>query len=441
MPEPRWSAAVALMASMLLAAPAVAIVGDRDEAFGIDGSLRTITGASYNYEHSLFEERSDGFSQTILRLEIGGEPTDWFKYEIHGVQDLNLSTTGGAFGSELLGTGTNGMYRFTDVSWDWGETAQVQARLWLDRFALKFSLPWFDLTLGRQAVTFGKAYFWNPLDVFQAFDPRSFDRDYKPGVDALRIDVSLGDFSGLTLVGALGRTLEFSKLDEPTDDVGVSWLGSSILLRAYTMLWDWDFAIQGGKVYGGYQVGAATSGELGPLEVRAEGAYFISMDADLLFEPRFSSFIEPRYDAMPDHFTGVLGIGHRFEFNLQIEAEYMYNGAGDPDRWYWALLRMGAGRSYHMGEHLLGVMANYKILPILQGSIAWIFSFSDYSSLIQPGFVLSVSDEADFIMGAMIALGARPVDQAVDFGDNPIGMKSEFGTYPNFYYMEFKFYF
>ena len=50
---------------------------------------------------------------------------------------------------------------------------------------------------------------------------------------------------------------------------------------------------------------------------------------------------------------------------------------------------------------------------------------------------MSVSDEADFLFGAMLALGARPK------GDSLINMdlKSEFGSYPNFYYMEFKLYF
>ena len=67
-------------------------------------------------------------------------------------------------------------------------------------------LGWGDLTAGRQAITFGKAYFWNPLDVFFPFDSSQIDREYKPGVDALRIDVPLGAFSGLNLVGAAGRT-------------------------------------------------------------------------------------------------------------------------------------------------------------------------------------------------------------------------------------------
>jgi hypothetical protein len=138
--------------------------------------------------------------------------------------------------------------------------------------------------------------------------------------------------------------------------------------------------------------------------------------------------------------TAVVGLGHRFENTLQIEMEYLYNGSGDPDNFEAALMRMMSGGSYHLGEHLLGVVATYEILPILNGSLAWIFSISDQSSLIQPGLSLSVSDEADFIFGAMIGLGARPGVYYV-LGEPVPDFKSEFGTYPNIYYMEFKFYF
>jgi len=424
-----------------LAGHAEAIVGDRMGDIGLDGSLRTITGASYNYEYwltfpgdsqptALFPSNTDGFSQSVLRLELGGEPASWLKYEVHGLQDLNLTTSGEFLGEEIFGLGSTSRYRAWDGAWRWGNAKlfvaddadtnlqHVRARMWLDRLNLKFTLPWFDVTVGRQAITFGKAYFWNPLDVFLAFDPRSFDRDYKPGVDALRIDIPIGDFSGVNLVGVAGRT-------DDSEDFGATWRGSAVLARAYTTMWDWDFSVQGGKIYGGYQVGAAASGELGPLAVRIEGAYFFAIDNDLL----------------DDNFVGVLGLGHTFESELNIQAEYLFNGSGDAHDWNTALLRVGDGRSYHMGEHLFGLMIDYPLLPILRGTIAWIFSFSDYSSLIQPGLALSVSDEADFVFGAMIALGARPTNGAIDFYDNTIGIESEFGTYPNFYYMEFKFYF
>ncbi|MBW2703157.1 MAG: hypothetical protein JRF33_20215 [Deltaproteobacteria bacterium] len=414
----------------LAAGSAEALVGDRFASFGLDGSFRTVNAATVNYDFpAFFDDRpGDGISQTLLRLELGGQPADWFTYEIHGVQDLNTTTapSGGLSGAGLFSSsGTGIRYRALDATWAWAEEGQVRAALMLDRLNMKFRLSFADITIGRQAVTFGKAYFWNPLDVFLAFDPRSFDRDYKAGVDALRIDLPFGDYSGLTLVGALGRKVNVWNNYEDDAIAQVSWTGSAIILRAYTNLADWDLAIQGGKLYGAYQVGAAFSGELGPIAIRGEGAYFIADEDDSL--PFM--FDEARFR---DHAQVVLGIGHRFDFSLNLEMEYLYNGAGDANNKEASLLRMSSGGSYHLGEHMIGFVASYEILPILQGSFAWIFSASDLSSLIQPGFVLSVSNESDLLFGAMLGLGARPTNE---------GLQSEFGTYPNIYYFEYKYYF
>jgi len=138
-----------------------------------------------------------------------------------------------------------------------------------------------------------------------------------------------------------------------------------------------------------------------------------------------------------------------FDAILEVinDAAQAYKGVIPDDRWKEPYMsaeelrkEVEAGVQFFgqmKGEHLLGVVATYEILPILNGSLAWIFSFSDQSSLIQPGLALSISDEAEFLFGAMIGLGARPK------GSTPLtlDLKSEFGTYPNIYYMEFKFYF
>jgi hypothetical protein len=422
---------------LCLGGNARAIWGDSDESFGLDGSLRTITLGTYNYANSdIFGENNpgDGMSQTLLRLTIGGRPTDWLSYEIHGVQSLSLSSQaeGSVQGPVIFGTqGMDTRYLALDAAWDWAAENDIQARLYLDRCNLKMALPFADVTIGRQALTFGKAYFWNPLDVFLAFDPRRFDRDYKAGVDALRIDIPLGDFSGINLVGVLGRKLSVYGSYRDAGAVNASWYGSALVARAYTNHFEWDWAVQGGKVYGGYQVGGAASGEIGEIAVRLEAAYLFADDSDPL--PYM-----PDEKEIENHFTAVVGLGHRFENTLQIEMEYLYNGAGDPDDKMAALMRMLGGGSFHMGEHLLGVVATYEIIPILNGSLAWIFSISDLSSLIQPGLALSVSDEAEFLFGAMIGLGARPVPSGIAGLPQ---LESEFGTYPNIYYMEFKFYF
>ncbi len=412
-----------LIATVGWSAPAAALVGETEDKVGLDGSVRTVTAVTINYDSPLFDDgaggvdRADGLSQTLLRLVLAGRPTDWLSFELHGVQDLSLTSASAQAVGGLLAGGVPSSYRFTDASWRWGDEQDVKASLWLDRLNVKIALPWVDLTVGRQAITFGKAHFWNPLDVYLAFDPRQFDRDYKAGVDALRIDVPLGMASGITLVGALGRAAGDSG-NEP----GVGWYGASVLGRAFTNQWDWDISLQGGKIRGGYQVGGAVDGEIWKLGFNGEVAYFFPIDEEQL---------------LPHHLVATAGLTYRFEFDLTVEAAYLYNGGGDPSDLLVALQRLADGRIYHLSRQIAGLVLSYEILPILNGSLAYLFSISDLSMLIQPGFVLSVSDEADLLFGAMIGVGRRP--------DGPSalapGLRSEFGTYPSFVYTEFKYHF
>jgi hypothetical protein len=288
-------------------------------------------------------------------------------------------------------------------------SSDVHAQVLLDRFALKLTSDFADITIGRQAVTFGTAYFWNPLDVFFAFGSTQFDRDYKPGVDAVRVDVPFGDFSGATLVAAFG--------DVDAPDV---WRETAVVARAFTNLADWDFIVQGGKLRGGYQAGAAFVGEAFTIEVRGEAGYFWAMDG------------EP----IDNHLTTVIGVGRRFESTLYLQAEHLYNG-GSAETLVESVGLVGQGWMQQASRNVTGVMASYEILPILFGSVAYLIEWDAHSMAIQPGLSYSAADEVDLIAGALFAVGDRPV-----FSLDPAEtLTSEFGTYPNFFYLEAKLYF
>jgi len=427
-----WSSAPGGIALALLLAPAPAagLAGDSDEAFGLDGSLRGITAATKNYELGdpeaicdnvlfapLCPDEADGSSQLLLRLTAGGYPTDWLRYEAHAVQSLTL-VTAQSEGFGVLGAGTRGgRYRAWDAAWDWADEADVRARLWLDRGNARLVLPWADVTLGRQAVTFGKAHFWNPLDVFLAFDPFQFDRDYKPGVDALRVDVPLGDFSGLTLLGVLGEVA-----GEPED----VWDRSAALVRLFGNVREWDVSLQGGKLHGGWQVGAGATGEAGPVELRLEGAY---QRPDARGEA-------VRAEDLPEAVSAVLGVGRRFDSSLFLSAEYLYNGgAADLSRTR-AFELLAAGALLHTSKHVAGGVASYDLHALLRGSLATVVSLSDGSLLVQPGLVWSAADEVEVLAGAMLAFGDRP-----ELGRAGLALNSEFGTWPHVFYVETKAYF
>jgi len=302
-----------------------ALMGDTESTFGLDGRLSTTNLLIDNYDFEPFfdDRNTDRTSQNVLRLIAAGRPTEQLHYEVHGVQSYTYSTSRRETGSSLFGTsGTDTRYRSLDATWDWYESSKSLASLWLDRFNLKAALAKADITVGRQPITFGKAYFWNPLDIFLPFDPRQFDRDYKAGVDALRMDIPLGSFTGINLISVAGRELDYSGNYVDDGTLNASWYGSALLARTFTTFQGWDMALQGGKVYSGYQLGGGLVGEIGPVETRAEAAYFWAQDSEPLPFPLEGDLVE-------DSFTGVLGFGHRFENTLTLEIEHFYNGAGD----------------------------------------------------------------------------------------------------------------
>ena len=174
---------------------AFALAGDTEKAFGLNGSIRTLFFLLDQDEALPFAGKNnfDVLSQTIARLTAAGKPSESLSYEIHLVQSLTLSTEkiagGGLSGYDNTSTDHVYRYRMLDASWNVLERDKSQATIAFDRFNAKTSFGWGDVTIGRQAITFGKTYFWNPLDVFYPLDANQFDRDYKPGVDAVKVDI------------------------------------------------------------------------------------------------------------------------------------------------------------------------------------------------------------------------------------------------------------
>jgi hypothetical protein len=422
LPLPGTRAALAGLLSLILTAHSAPVfsAGEREgPALDLGGSIRAFLAATDNYdEPQLFGEGNDvdGLSEAILRLTAEGSDGTGRVGELHLVQDFFYAGSRGAGRSIDLGiASTETRYHAVDLAWRWAEEDDFRATLFFDRLNVQSSSGRADVAFGRQAINFSQAYFWNPLDIFLPFDPEAFDRSYKPGVDALRADYTLGPFSALTLVAAFGRKLVVKPTAEgyalEADDFSDEpWYGSALMARGRTTLHRFDATLQGGKVYGGYQLGAGFSGEAGPLGLRGEGTYFLAAggSATLLPDAGGERALR-RVDLLVDHARFVVGADHRFGSGLYVNGEYFYNGAGEEEDLVLALARVSVGDMTNLGEHLLGLQASYEFHPLLTGHVAWIHSFSDGSDLVTPTFTWSVADEAECLFGATIASGDRPV--------------------------------
>ncbi len=190
----------------------------------------------------------------------------------------------------------------------------------LDNFYMKLSFKLADLTVGRQQVSPGVGYAWNPVDIFNSkslMDP-SYEQ---PGVNALRVDIPLGDRSTVSSI-----ILPKDVLDESTHQFTLkSGIGSFDLTAtaAYESEKDWQTPLLGRyDVSERNLIGGSVIGEMLGWGVWVEGAYN-TLKIDI---PPWSSFLPP--DSEETYAEYVVGIDHTFDNSLYMLVEYLHNELG-----------------------------------------------------------------------------------------------------------------
>ncbi|MCA9552869.1 MAG: hypothetical protein KC933_22735 [Myxococcales bacterium] len=360
---------------------------------------------------------------SIFRLMLDAGWSETVALEAHVFQTFSASPqatlTGVAdgFGAQEAG-------RTAALSWRWWNRGGTAAELAVDRLVLKAYLPKVRLAVGRQPVTFATTYFFTPNDFFQAFSAQAFFRLYKPGVDAARVDVELGELSELTVVGVLGY-----KDEDPNRRVeGPSWDASSVLARASTTLFDFEWSVMGGKAPFAWVVGGGAQGEvLDWLGVRVEGHVAIPQD-----------------DADRTRAELAVGLEHRFEISLHLRLEYFYNGSGRTDPAAYAAVYqdpVALNGTPYLGKHYVVLGASRELTALLTGDAFLLVNLTDRSFQAAVALAYSLLDEVDLAVVASVPVGkglnARllPVDPWVvvtpgsELGSYPIAVSAEVRAY------------
>ncbi len=100
--------------------------------------------------------------------------------------------------------------------------------IFLDNAFVRFSFRYADLTVGRQQISLGTGYAWNPTDVFN--QKNLIDPTYEqPGHNAVRLDIPLGTRYTLVVLGT------------PGDD----WKTSGKLIRLKGRVGHFDYSLVG----------------------------------------------------------------------------------------------------------------------------------------------------------------------------------------------------
>lgn len=271
--------------------------------------------------------------------------------------------------------------------------------LYPDRLNIKWKKEPFSLRMGRQAVGFGKTFFWNPIDWISPFTPSTIDRRYKPGADVVRFDYWKTPFSGISLFYAAGEDGKAEK--------------SAGIVRYTHAMQNIDLEWLAGKVRNDLRLGygiASTAPFLQGGALRSEGAVYMPDGHDA------ASF-----------FRGTVGYDYQFQNSLRVIAEYHYNGVGGTHSGDYAVIRadshLTSGEISNVGVHYVGIDAAYEVTPLFHANMGGLINLTDGSLALISGVGYSLTDETDLKLASFIPIGEAPLDRV---------LRSEFGGYPTF---------
>jgi len=413
---------VALLAALALLAPRDArAIGELARgSFSLEatGNVRlTEALLLFPAEAEQLGQGDGGIGAAVTRLLLQGDLARRVSYEANLFLDLSWSpASSSSLGALATAAAFRSPYRNHHLSWDFLEQGRGSGQLGVDRLAVTARLEPLQLTVGRMPVNYSVTNIFTPNDFFAPFSATTINKAYKPGVDAMRLALSLGQLSALELVGVLG-----------SDSDGVpAWRESALLLRASTVLWRVEWALLGGKLAERWIVGASLQGELGPLGVRGEGQVgFPDREGDGALD-----------EADEIHVRAALGLEHKLEWRnaqIAVEALYQSDGAWETRDYLARLAGLYPDDLPYLGRLYLGLSAGGEILPILRLQLVGLVNAGDGSGIGVLSLVHSLADEADLLGGLLVPWGRRGVSAGA--------VESELGLAPLVFFLETRFYF
>jgi hypothetical protein len=342
----------------------------------------------------------------IGRLKLDGTMVETLGVEAHGVFSLLSPSETPA---ENIVSGTT--RRFLQLQHTFHSGDDVSTTLEADRLNVRWEHGALRLVAGRQAISWGVDYFWPVLDRFAPFAPERIDREYKPGVDAVRGTVALGTLSQVDVVGAV--------------------LGSSVArdgsVAALTRvnLGPADVGLMVGRFHEDTVAGGFITANVLGTGLRGEVAFTDSGDA---------ADAELGRDAF---WQAGVGLDRQLTATVSLTAEVFWNGFGTrrPEE-YPAIAgadRVRRGEVNALGRYYVGGSLSWQAHPLLLLVGTTLVNLGDGSALLLPHGEWSLSDSVSVGFGGIFGVGA-----GLQSGGRP---GSEYGAVPATIYGAVKMYF
>jgi hypothetical protein len=386
----KHAAALCLMSGLLVAHDAQA-----RETLQTGGHLKLFSVTSLPQSDDPLADEASGQAVTDLRVKLLWRPHRTLRFEFH--PQLTLSHQGSLPGGLQTGVQET-LPEGLPLSYDILEDPGVQSRVRADRATVRWDQGPVRLTVGRQAVTFGKGRIFTPLDLVSAFRPTTLDTSYKPGVDAVRADLFEGVSGQVSLVAAYLGDWAFDEM--------------ALVLHGKGSVSDWELEGSVGSLYGDIVLGTSLFYNAGAL------GYYADVNVTL---PEDDSFIRSLLGVQLKPSESTL---------LNVEVYLQSLGEADPGNYMsqYASPRFGRGELWLAGQVYGAVAGQLEITPLLTLGGAIVYNPLDSSVLAMPTLLWSVAENATASAGALIGVGRGA---SLDGSLGALDLRSEFGHLPS----------
>jgi hypothetical protein len=278
--------------------------------------------------------------------------------------------------------------RFFDLTHTIHEDANKVFYHRLDRLFLTWQPDWGVVRIGRQAVTWGSGFLFNPFDLFNPFAPTDIIRDYKFGDDMINVEFTADDIGDFQL-------LYVARRNPDTDDVEFSQ--SSLAAKWRFAAGTTEFDVIVAEHFEDEIIGFGSRGYLKDAAWRLDASWTFLQEDDE--QEGFLSLV-----ANMDY-SWVWGNRNFYGF-----IEFYFNGLGD-ENYAEAisdpaiLERINRGEIFTLGRKYLSGSIQMELHPLFNIFLTSINNVADPSGFVQPYAVWNVTQNLELTLGGILYYG------------------------------------
>ncbi|MFH1763963.1 MAG: hypothetical protein ABIF09_07220 [Gemmatimonadota bacterium] len=379
-----------------------------ETSIDLGGYVRSLTQLyDPGYDVPTVGDRETGIHAEVVRLKWNLRFGKSVLVEVHNRLQAQLSSSDAGMGGAAVGFGVSVI---PGRRWDLSSVFvdQERLRVWhdIDRLSLTWYNDFADVTVGRQAISWGISNVYPVADLWTQFSPFELDTEEKPGIDAVRV---------------LNYPADGLEVDAVFADRGSSGNFSAGIRASLSLPWA-DLHAGAGKFWREAMGLAGISAPVGSYRLRAEAALPYELDGN--------DFLLPRATLGVDWLGG----------ETMLSAEYNFNGIGATEaKNYTDVLadpRYAQGETYFLGRHNLGGLASWTPgNDRLSIALSALLNLQDPSGAFVPNLTYDFGQNTRLSAGALLSFGDTPV-----FDPEP-QLRSEFGAYGDFVFTMLSVYF